>query len=185
MKVTNKNIFGEPVAVRVRAKAQPDVVPRDPIAGDFILIALVKRKPDRVFADLVLLKVAVVGRLENEAVSAVASIAYEPIAANDHVFRKHDRGAGSIFGERVVFKNICVRIHVMKPVTDVVDEIVFHARVVGERKIDAVPRVADFVTADQISFTIPLVNSVATAVCNESGVTVLGTLADSFFHRLG
>src|SRR5215831_18943858 len=137
MKVTNKNIFGEPVAVRVRAKAQPDVVPRDPIAGDFILIALVKRKPDRVFADLVLLKVAVVGRLENE------------------------------------------------PVTDVVDEIVFHARVVGERKIDAVPRVAHFVPADQISFTIPLVNSVATAVCNESGVTVLGTLADSFFHRLG
>src|SRR5262245_46702871 len=185
MKVASENIFGETVAIRVRAKTQPDVISSDSIAGDFILIALVKGKPDRVFADVVLLKAAVVGRLENEAISAVASIAYESVPAHDHVFRKHDRSASRIFGERVVFKNICIRIHVMKPVTNVVDEIVFDARVVGERKINAVPRVADFVAADQISFTIPLVNSVPAAVCNESGVAVLGTLADSFFHWLG
>ena len=110
MKVASENIFGEPVAVRVRAKAQPDVVPRDPIAGDFILVALVKGKPDSVFADLVSLKAAVVRRLENEAVSAVASIAYKPIASHNHVLRKHDRGASRIFGECVVFKSICVRI---------------------------------------------------------------------------
>src|SRR5262245_58446671 len=185
MKVASENIFGETVGVRVRAKAQPNVVSRDPIAGDFILIALVTRKSDRVFADVVLLKVAVVGRLENEAVSAVTSIAYKPIAAHQHVFRKHDRGASRIFGECVVFENICVRIHVMKSITDVVDEIVFDARVVCERKINTVPRVANFVPADQISFTIPLVNSVATAVCDESSVAVFGTLADSFFNRLG
>src|SRR5215471_18564388 len=185
MKVASKNIFGEAVAVRVRAKAQPNVVSRDSIAGDVILIALVKGKSDSVFADLVLFKAAVVGRLENEPVGAVATIAYKPIAAHDHVFRKHDGGASRIFGERVVFKNICVRIHVMKPVTDVADEIVFDARIVGERKIDTVPRVADFVSADQISFAIPLVNSVAAAVRNESGVAVFGTLADPFFHRLG
>src|SRR5262245_35025488 len=185
MKVASKNIFGETVAVRVRAKAQPDVISRDPIAGDFILIALVKGKPDCVFADVVLLKAAVVRRLENEAVSTVASISYKPVSAHDHVFRKHDRGASRVFAECVVFKNVCVRIHVMKSVTDVVDEIVFDARIVRERKINAVPRVADFVAADQISFTIPLVNSVTTAVCNEGGVAVFGTLADSFFYRLG
>src|SRR5215475_6842238 len=185
MKVASENIFGETVTVRVRAKAQPDVVSRDPIAGDFILIALVKGKSDRVFADVVLLKAAVVGRLENKAVSAVASIAYKSVAAHDHVFRKHDRGASRIFGECVVFKNISVRIHVMKPVTDVMDEVVFDARVVGKRKINAVSRVADFIAADQISFAIPLVNSVAAAVCNEGGVAVFGSLADSFFHRIG
>src|SRR5215831_13459611 len=145
MKIPSENIFGESVAVRVRAKAQPDVISSDSIAGDFILIALVKGKPDRVFADVVLLKAAVVGRLENEAISAVASIAYESVAAHDHVFRKHDRRASRIFGECVVFKNISVRIHVMKPVSDVMDEIVFDARVVGKRKINTVPRVADFV----------------------------------------
>ena len=184
MKIASENIFGETIAVRVRTKAQPDVVSRDPIADHFILIALVKRKPDRVFADLVLLKAAVVRRLENEAVSAVASIAYEPIAAYDHVFRKHDRRASRILGECIVFKNICVRIHVMKPVTDVVDEIVFDARIVRKRKINAIPRVADLVAADQVSFTIPLVNSVAATVCSESGVAIFGALADSLFHRL-
>src|SRR5215468_9958835 len=101
MKVASKNIFGETVAVRVRAEAQPDVVSRDPIADDVILIALVKGKPDSVFTDLVLFKAAVVGRLENEPVGAVAAIAYEPITTHDHVFRKHDRGASRIFGECV------------------------------------------------------------------------------------
>src|SRR6266508_1464768 len=154
MKVASKNIFGETVAVRVRAKAQSDVVSSDPIADNFILIALVKGKPDRVLADLVLLQAAVVGRLENEAISAVASIAYEPITAHDHVFRKHDRRASRVFGERVVFKSISVRIHVVQPVTGVLDEIVFDARVVSERNINAVARIADVVAADQISFAI-------------------------------
>src|SRR5215469_11303828 len=170
MKVASENIFGETVAVRVRAEAQPDVVSGDPIPDDLILIALVKGKPDRVFADVVLLKAAIIGRLKNEAVSAIATIAYEPIAAHDNVFRKHDRGASRIFCERVVFKNVSVRIHVMQPVADAVDEIVFDARIVGKRKINSVARVADFVAADQVSFTIPLVNSVATTVCSESGV---------------
>src|SRR5206468_2808356 len=145
MKVASENIFGETVAVRVRAKAQSDVVSSDPIADNFILIALVKGKPDRILADLVLLQAAAVGRLENEAISAVASIAYEPITAHDHVFRKHDRGASRVFGECVVFKNISVRIHVVQPVTGVLDQIVFDARVVSERKINAVARIADLV----------------------------------------
>src|SRR6266496_6781007 len=100
MKVASENIFGETVAVRVRAKAQSDVVSSDPIADNFILIALVKRKPDRVLADLVLLQAAVVGRLQNEAISAVASIAYEPIAAHDHVLRKQDRSVIPVMTER-------------------------------------------------------------------------------------
>src|SRR5262245_33786318 len=177
MKIAGENVFGETVAVRVRAKAQPDVVSRNPIASDFILIALVKGKPDRVFADVVLFKAAVIGRLENQPISAVASIADEPIAAHDHVLRKHDRGASSTFSKGVVFKNICVRIHVMKSVTDAVNKIVFDARVVGKRKINAIARIADFVPADQISFAIPLVNSVAAAVGNKSGVAVFCTLA--------
>src|SRR5215475_1228203 len=111
MKVASKNIFGETIAVRVRAKSQSDVVSRDSIADYFILIALVKGKPDRVFGDLVLFKAAVVGRLENEAISAVASIAHEPIAAYDHVFRKHDRRSSRIFGECVVFKDISGALH--------------------------------------------------------------------------
>jgi hypothetical protein len=73
----------------------------------------------------------------------------------------------------------------MEAVTDVVDQVVFDARIVGKRKVYAVPRVADFVAADQVSFAIPLVNSVAAAVCNESRVAVFSTLADSLFDRLG
>ena len=73
----------------------------------------------------------------------------------------------------------------MEAVTGVLDQIVFDARVVSERKIYAVARVSDLIPANQISFTIPLVNSVAAAVCNQSRVAVLTTLADSLLDRLG
>ena len=73
----------------------------------------------------------------------------------------------------------------MQAVADVVDEIVFDARIVRERKINAVARVADFVAADQIAFAIPLVNSVAAAIGDERGVAVFGAGSNSFFDRLG
>ena len=132
MKVAGENIFSETVTVRIRAKAQADIVSRNPVASDFILIALVKGKADRVFADVVLFKPAVVGRLKDKAVSPVTSIAYEAIAAHHHVFRKHDRGASGILSERIVFEDVRVRIHVVEPVTNVSDESVFDPRVVRE-----------------------------------------------------
>ena len=115
----------------------------------------------------------------------MAAVVDETIAAHDQVFRKHDRGAGCIFGEGVVLENVSVRIHVVQPVAGVMDEIVFDARIVRERKINAVARVADLVAANQIAFAIPLMNSVAAAIGDERGVAVFGALADSFFHRLG
>src|SRR5215211_5997935 len=181
MKVASENIFGETVAIRVRAKSQADVVSSDSITDNVILIALIKGKPDGVLADLVLLQTAVVGRLKNEAVSAVATIAYEPITAHDHVFRKHDCRAGRVFSERVVFKSISVRIHVVQPIASVLDQIVLDARVVSERKINAVTRIGDLVATDQISFAIPLVNSVAAPICHQGRVAIFGTLADSLF----
>src|SRR5262245_54987760 len=123
-----------------------------------------------------------IGGLKDQAVSAIAAIIHEPVAAHDHVFRKHDRCACSILSKRVVLKNVSVRIHVVQTVTDVMDDIVFDMRVVGKRKINAIARVADLIAADQISFTIPLMNSVAAAIGDKSGVTILGALADSFFY---
>src|SRR5262245_14666008 len=60
MQIASESIFRESVAVRVRAEADTDVVLRHPIARDFVLVALVKRKPDCVFADLVLLQPAAI-----------------------------------------------------------------------------------------------------------------------------
>ena len=86
--------------------------------------------------------------------------------------------------EGVVLENISVRIHVVQPVTRVMDEIVFDARIVRERKINAVARLADFVAANQIAFAIPLVNAVAASIGDERGVAILAASADVFFHRL-
>jgi len=72
----------------------------------------------------------------------------------------------------------------VQAVADVVDEIVLYARIVCERKINSVARVADFVATDQIAFAIPLVNSVAAAIGHQRGVTGLGAGSDSFFDRL-
>ena len=66
-----------------------------------------------------------------------------------------------------------------------VNEIVFHTAVVRERKVNAVTCIADFVTANQIAFAIPLMNAVAAPIRDESGVAIFGALADSFFNRVG
>ena len=84
----------------------------------------------------------------------------------------------------VVLKNVSVRIHIVQTITGVPDQIVFDVRVIGEREIYAVARIADLVSADQNSFTIPLMNSVAAAVRNERGVAIFRALANAFFHRL-
>ena len=164
MQIVRENIFREPIAVGVRAETQSDVILRHAIAGDLVFVALIERKTNGVLGNLVLFEPAAIGRLKNESVSAMAAVADETIATHDQFFREHDRGAGGIFRERVVFENISVRIHVVQAVADVMDEIVFDARIVRERKINPVARVADFVTANQIAFAIPLVNSVAAAI---------------------
>ena len=64
------------------------------------------------------------------------------------ILRKHDGGARRIFGEGVVEENVVVRIHVVQAVADVMNEIVFDARIVREGKINAVARLADFVAAN-------------------------------------
>src|SRR5262245_19508383 len=74
MQVASERIFRESIAVRVRAEAETDVVSRHAVARDFVLVALVKRKSHRVFADLVLLQPAAVGRLKNQAISSITSI---------------------------------------------------------------------------------------------------------------
>ena len=104
----------------------------------------------------------------------MAAVIDEAIAAHDQFFREHDRGAGRVFREGVVLENISVRIHVVQAVADVMDEIVFDPRIVRERKINPVARVADLVAADQIAFAIPLMNAVAAAIGDERGVAILG-----------
>src|SRR5262249_20106471 len=59
MQVASESIFCESVSVGVRAEAQADVVSRHAVACNFVLVALVKRKPHGVFADLVVFKTAV------------------------------------------------------------------------------------------------------------------------------
>src|SRR5215470_14426365 len=108
------------------------------VADDGVRIALIERQADRILVDLVLLKPAAIGRLENQSVSAMAAVIDETIAANNQIFREHDRGAGGIFGERIALKNVCVGIHVVKPVAHMMNDIVFDAAVVGERKINSV-----------------------------------------------
>ena len=98
---------------------------------------------------------------------------------------EHDRTAGGVFREGVVLENVVVGIHVVQSVADVMDGVVFDARVIGEGKIDAVARLADVVAANQIAFAVPLVNAVAAAVGDEGGVAVFRALADAFFDRLG
>ena len=62
----------------------------------------------------------------------MAAVVDEAVAAHDQVFRKHDRGPGCVVAKRVVLEKIPVRIHVVQPVTDVVDSVVFDARIDGE-----------------------------------------------------
>src|SRR5689334_15630284 len=61
MKVVREDVFGENVSLRVRAETQPDVTPGDAITDDLVLVALIKRKANRVFGDLVRLQAAAVG----------------------------------------------------------------------------------------------------------------------------
>src|SRR6516164_3693509 len=116
MNIARKNVFRESVGIRVRAESQADIISRHAIANDFVLVALIKRKSDCVFADFVLLQPAPVGRLENQAISAMAAVVHETVAAHDHVFREHDRGARRVLAERVVLENVPVRIHVVQAV---------------------------------------------------------------------
>src|SRR5262249_16148591 len=79
MQVASESILRESVAIRVRAEAETDVVSRHAVARDFVLVALVERKPHCVFADLILLEPTAIGRLENQAISAKASVIYESV----------------------------------------------------------------------------------------------------------
>ncbi len=115
----------------------------------------------------------------------MATVVDEAIAAHDQFFREHDRGAGGVLREGVVLENISVRIHVVQAVADVVDEIVFDTGIVRERKINSVARIADFVAADQITFAIPLVNSVAAAIGHEHCVAIFRAGSNTLLDRLG
>ena len=184
MQVVRENIFRELVVVRVRTEAQTDVILHDAIADDFVRVALIEREADRIFGDLIPFQRAAVGRLKNESVSAMAAVIDEAIAAHYQSLREHDGGAGRVFGKRVVLESIAVRIHVVQAVADVMDEIVFDPRIVRERKINAIARVADLVAADHVSFAVPLVNAVAAPIGNERGVAILAAAANCFLHRL-
>ena len=48
MQIARENIFGEPVVVRVRTEAQPDVILHDAIADDLVVVALIERETDRI-----------------------------------------------------------------------------------------------------------------------------------------
>src|SRR6187200_2810765 len=60
MQVVHKYIFREAVSIGVRTKAQANVILCYLIAGNVILVALIKRKPNSVFGDFVLLEPAAV-----------------------------------------------------------------------------------------------------------------------------
>ena len=127
MQVAGENILGETVSAGVRAETQADIILRDAIAGNLVVVALIERKPDRVRGNLVLFQFAAVGRLENQPVGAMPAVIDETIAAHDQFLREHDGRAGRIFREGVVEENVVVRIHVVQAVADVVNEVVFDA----------------------------------------------------------
>ena len=185
MQIAGENILRETVPAGVRPETQADIILGDAVAGNFVVVALIEGKTDRVRGDLVLFQLAAVGRLKDQAVGAMAAVIDETIPAHDQFLREHDGGAGRIFGEGVVEENVVVRIHVVQAVADVVNEVVFDEGIVRERKINAVARLADFVSANGGPVAIPLVDAVAAAIRDQRRVAILRALPDAFFHRLG
>src|SRR5215471_14681545 len=156
----------------------------DTIAENRVGIALIERETDGVLADVVLLKPASIRRLKDQPISAVAAIVDEPVTANQQLFRKHDGGTRGVLRESVTLEPISVGIHVMQAISRSMDEVAFNSAIIRERKVDSVARIADLVSANQVSFRIPLMNPVAASIRNKRGVAILAALPDSFLNRI-
>ena len=71
----------------------------------------------------------------------------------------------------------------MQSVARLMNEVPFDARVVRKRKINAVTRIADVVSSNQIAVATPLMNAIPASVGDEGRVTIFDALPDAFLDR--